>query len=253
MAINPSAFNSVPIPASGFVLIFASIGSCVFFLLLHHFFVLMEGNPSKSTVMAPVARDIVEMGVDPIVRVSLSSFESECFDVFHFPGWFVVKDALCHVEGNPMTLPFPMEERCIQEQHHLHHLNPSIFGSSKRSPNSNCRDCERRRDREHCLGCYNCQHEEEAKERECAWLEKFADRDHEKELKVIKEEYIGSKSSQGPAQGFLAGVVQRELRKLVAKNSKDWAAFEDAEDSVIAIHSWSSFVNAEVLKVPLIL
>ncbi|GKU88752.1 hypothetical protein SLEP1_g2980 [Rubroshorea leprosula] len=33
------------------------------------------------------------------------------------------------------------------------------------------------------------------------------------------------------------------------RSSKDWAAFEDAEDYVIAIHSWSSFVNAEVLKV----
>ncbi|GKU89591.1 hypothetical protein SLEP1_g3714 [Rubroshorea leprosula] len=194
MAVNPSAFgsvsnpasNSIPIPTSGSVSILASVGSCVFFLFCH-FSVLMEENPSKSVVMAPIAWDIAEMGVDPIVRVGLSSFESKCFDVFHFPSWFVVKDALRHVERNPMTLHFPMEERCIQEQHHLHHLNPSISSSSKHSPNSNCRDRERRRDREHCSECYNCQHEEEAKKRECAWLEKLADQDREKELKVIKE------------------------------------------------------------------
>ncbi|GKU91486.1 hypothetical protein SLEP1_g5353 [Rubroshorea leprosula] len=106
MVVNPSASNSVlilasgsiSIPTFGFVLILASVGSCVFFLLLHHFSVLMERNPSKSTVMAPVARDIAEMGVDPIVKVfpvlafvgskvSLSSSESKCFDIFHFPGW----------------------------------------------------------------------------------------------------------------------------------------------------------------------
>ncbi|GKV06961.1 hypothetical protein SLEP1_g18779 [Rubroshorea leprosula] len=31
----------------------------------------MEGNPSKSTIMAPVAQDITEIGVDPIVRSDL--------------------------------------------------------------------------------------------------------------------------------------------------------------------------------------
>ncbi|GKV02511.1 hypothetical protein SLEP1_g14944 [Rubroshorea leprosula] len=121
MAVNPSAFGFVSIPTSGSISIPASdsipilafVGSCIFFLFLRHFSVLMEGNPSKSAVMAPVARDIAEMGVDPIVRVSLSSFESKCFDIFHFPGWFVVKDALRHVERNPMTLPFPMENNTM--------------------------------------------------------------------------------------------------------------------------------------------
>ncbi|GKV47589.1 hypothetical protein SLEP1_g54477 [Rubroshorea leprosula] len=240
-----STSGSVLTSASGSVPISASIGSCIFFLLLCHFYVLTEENPSKSAVMAPVAWDIAEMGVDPIVRVSLSSSESKCFNVFHFPGWFVVNDAFHHVERNPMTLPFPAEH-CIQEQHQLHRLNLSISGSSKPSPNSNYRDRERRQDKEHCLECYNCQYEEEANERECAWLDKLVDREREKELKVIKEQYIGSKSSQGPAQGFRAKIDQREQRKLAAKN--DWAAFEDVEDSVIAIHSWSSFVNAEVLK-----
>ncbi|GKV15735.1 hypothetical protein SLEP1_g26494 [Rubroshorea leprosula] len=78
MVINPSSSNSVPI--------LASVGSCIFFLLLCHFYVLTEGNPSKSVVMAPIARDITEMGVDPLSE-----------------------DALRHVERNPMTLPFPME------------------------------------------------------------------------------------------------------------------------------------------------
>ncbi|GKU96359.1 hypothetical protein SLEP1_g9600 [Rubroshorea leprosula] len=176
MAVTP--------PASGSISIFASVGSCIFFLLLCHFYVLTEGNPSKSAVMALVARDIAKMGVDPIVRVSLSSSESKFFDIFHFPSWFVVKDAFHHVKRNPMTLPFPMEQHCIQEKHHLHCLNSSISGSSKPSPNSNRRDRERRQDRERCSKCYNCQHKEEAKERECAWLEKLADRDREKELKV---------------------------------------------------------------------
>ncbi|GKU97117.1 hypothetical protein SLEP1_g10297 [Rubroshorea leprosula] len=70
MVVNPSASSSVPI--------LASIGSCIFFLLLCHFYVLMEGNPSKSAVMAPVAQDIAEMGVDPIVRGDLRNFSYYC-------------------------------------------------------------------------------------------------------------------------------------------------------------------------------
>ncbi|GKV33942.1 hypothetical protein SLEP1_g42378 [Rubroshorea leprosula] len=123
--------------------------------------------------MAPIARDIVEMGVDPIVIVSLSSSESKCFDIFHFPSWSAASKNNTTFIASILLSPAPP--------------NPPPIPTTK----------------------------------------------------IVK----GGETGNAARNATIANMRRKP------KSSKDWAAFEDAEDSVIAIHSWSSFVNAEVVKV----
>ncbi|GKV03789.1 hypothetical protein SLEP1_g16035 [Rubroshorea leprosula] len=208
-----------------------------------------QGNPSKSAIMAPVARDIVEMGVDPIVRGDLRNFS------YYYQGHDNFSFCCCQF--------FPFLPLLVQKEE-SHDFSFSGGGSYDFFSQA-------------CL----------LNKRESSWSSNAFNNTASKNnttfiasillslapsspppiptTEIVKGGKTGnaarnvtiasmrrkprSVNVRGLAQGFRAGIDRREQRKLAAKNSKDWAAFKDAEDSVIAIHIWSSFVNAEVLKV----
>ncbi|GKV11177.1 hypothetical protein SLEP1_g22450 [Rubroshorea leprosula] len=134
----------------------------------------MERNPSKFAVMAPVARDIAEMGVDPIVRAFLLSNPSVLtFSIFLASLWSAAS------KNNTTFITSIL-------------LSPA-------SPNAPL---------------------------------------------IPTAEIVKGGEKGNAARNATIASMRRKPR-----SSKDWATFEDVGNSVIAIHSWSSFVNAEVLKV----